>query len=126
MARQSDRAIRRDSKMSINQRLARKALVLATTALAAATIPAATAPLSAQTTTAARSISQADRASGAKANPNLIAEYGGAITGPQATYVADVGKTIALQSGLGNARSDFTVTLLNSSLNNAFAIPGGY
>ncbi|MFC4295367.1 M48 family metalloprotease [Novosphingobium tardum] len=112
--------------MSTNQRLARKALVLAATALAAATIPAATAPLSAQTTTAARSISQADRASGAKANPNLIAEYGGAITGPQATYVADVGKTIALQSGLGNARSDFTVTLLNSSLNNAFAIPGGY
>ena len=28
--------------------------------------------------------------------------------------------------GLGDARSDFTVTLLNSPVNNAFAIPGGY
>ncbi len=31
-----------------------------------------------------------------------------------------------MQSGLGNAESDFNVTLLNSSVNNAFAIPGGY
>ncbi|HUQ14182.1 MAG TPA: M48 family metalloprotease [Novosphingobium sp.] len=81
------------------------------------------APLAAQTV---RAISQSDKAEGAKAHPQLLAEFGGAETGPQATYVADVGKTIALQSGLGNARSDFTVTLLNSSVNNAFAIPGGY
>jgi predicted Zn-dependent protease len=31
-----------------------------------------------------------------------------------------------VQSGLGNAREDFTVSLVNSSVNNAFAIPGGY
>ena len=80
-------------------------------------------PLAAQ---AVRSISAADKAAGAKANPELIAEFGGAVTGPQASYVESVGKTIALQSGLGNARSDFTVTLLNSPVNNAFAIPGGY
>jgi len=84
------------------------------------------APLAAQQQTAVRSISQADKAAGAKANPDLIAEFGGAVSGPQASYVEGVGKTIALQSGLGNARSDFTVTLLNSSVNNAFAIPGGY
>ena len=88
------------------------------------------APLAAQQQaapqSAVRSISQADRATGAKANPDLIAEFGGAVSGPQATYVEGVGKTIALQSGLGNARSDFTVTLLNSPVNNAFAIPGGY
>lgn len=83
------------------------------------------APLAAQQQTT-RSISQADRAAGAKANPELVAEFGGAVTGPQAAYVEGVGKTIALQSGLGNARSDFTVTLLNSPVNNAFAIPGGY
>ncbi len=71
-------------------------------------------------------ISAADKAEGAKAHPQLLAEFGGAVTGPQATYVEGVGKTIAFQSGLGNARSDFTVTLLNSPVNNAFAIPGGY
>ena len=71
-------------------------------------------------------ISAADKQQGAKAHPQLLSEFGGAMTGPQATYVEGVGKTIALQSGLGNARSDFTVTLLNSPVNNAFAIPGGY
>lgn len=72
------------------------------------------------------SISAADKQQGAKAHPQLLSEFGGAMTGPQATYVEGIGKTIALQSGLGNARSDFTVTLLNSPANNAFAIPGGY
>ena len=72
------------------------------------------------------SISASDKQQGAKAHPQLLSEFGGALAGPQATYVEGIGKTIALQSGLGNARSDFTVTLLNSPANNAFAIPGGY
>ena len=81
------------------------------------------APLSAQT---ARNISPSDKATGAQANPDLIAQYGGVEAGPQAAYVASIGKNIAIQSGLSNARDDFTVTLLNSPVNNAFAIPGGY
>ena len=76
--------------------------------------------------TAANAISAADKAQGAKAHPDLLAEYGGRYSGAQATYVESVGKTIAIQSGLSNARGDFTVTLLNSPVNNAFAIPGGY
>ncbi|MFM2372822.1 MAG: hypothetical protein RIS85_2544 [Pseudomonadota bacterium] len=75
---------------------------------------------------AVQSISAADKKQGAEAHPQLMQEFGGAMTGTQATYVESVGKTIALQSGLSNARSDFTVTLLNSPVNNAFAIPGGY
>lgn len=71
-------------------------------------------------------ISAADKKQGAEAHPQLLAEFGGAEVGPQARYVESVGKNIAMQSGLGNARSDFTVTLLNSSVDNAFAIPGGY
>ena len=71
-------------------------------------------------------ISAADKQQGAKAHPDLLDEFGGALTGPQASYVESVGKTIAVQSGLSNARGDFTVTLLNSPVNNAFAIPGGY
>lgn len=75
---------------------------------------------------AVQSISAADKEQGAKAHPQLVAEFGGAETGPQAAYVESVGKNIAVQSGLSGARSDFTVTLLNSPVNNAFAIPGGY
>lgn len=71
-------------------------------------------------------ITQPEAQMGAQAHPQLLAEFGGAMTGPQAQYVEQVGKNIAVQSGLGNAQSDFTVTLLNSSVNNAFAIPGGY
>jgi predicted Zn-dependent protease len=71
-------------------------------------------------------ISAADKQTGAKAHPELLAEFGGAMTGPQAQYVEEVGKAIAVQSGLSNAKGDFTVTLLNSPINNAFAIPGGY
>ncbi|MFM5883750.1 MAG: M48 family metalloprotease [Novosphingobium sp.] len=75
---------------------------------------------------AVQTISASDKAAGAKAHPQLLAEFGGAETGPQAAYVETIGKNIAVQSGLSGARSDFTVTLLNSPVNNAFAIPGGY
>ncbi len=72
------------------------------------------------------SISAQDKAAGAKQHPELLAEFGGAYAGSQARYVEGVGRRIAVQSGLSNAQSDFTVTLLNSPVNNAFAIPGGY
>lgn len=72
------------------------------------------------------SISAQDKASGAKQHPQLLREFGGAYAGPQAKYVETVGRRIAVQSGLSNAQGDFTVTLLNSPVNNAFAIPGGY
>lgn len=71
-------------------------------------------------------ISAADKEAGAKAHPQLMNEFGGAYTGRQADYVRTVGRKIAVQSGLSNAQGDFTVTLLNSPVNNAFAIPGGY
>ncbi|AKM10396.1 M48 family metalloprotease [Croceicoccus naphthovorans] len=74
----------------------------------------------------AGAITQEEAKLGAEAHPQLIAEFGGAYTGPQASYVEQVGKNIAVQSGLANARDTYTVTLLNSSVNNAFAIPGGY
>ncbi len=78
-------------------------------------IPSASAP-----------ITQTEAQLGAENHPKLLAEFGGAMTGAQAQYVEQVGKNIAVQSGLGNARESFTVSLLNSPVNNAFAIPGGY
>ncbi len=84
-------------------------------------------PLSAQSQApAATSISASDKAQGAKAHPELLSQYGGAYAAPQADYVRRVGQRIAVQSGLSNAQGDFTVTLLNSPVDNAFAIPGGY
>jgi len=76
--------------------------------------------------TAATRITPAEAQLGAKAHQQLLAEFGGAMSGPQAVYVAQVGKNIAVQSGLGNARESFTVSLLNSPVHNAFAVPGGY
>nr|WP_137678624.1 M48 family metalloprotease [Parerythrobacter lutipelagi] len=79
------------------------------------TIPSASAP-----------ITQQEAQQGSEYHPQLLQEFGGTYQGPQAAYIESVGKNIAVQSGLGNAREDFTVSVLNSPVNNAFAIPGGY
>ena len=71
-------------------------------------------------------LSAADRQQGAAANTQLSAQFGGEYKGPQAAYVRRVGQNIAMQSGLATRPGDYTVTLLNSNVNNAFAIPGGY
>lgn len=105
-----------------------RAACLTVTVLAVAALPACAGqggnPANAQGTVQA--ISAADKKQGAEAHPQLLQEFGGAMSGAQAAYVESVGKTIAVQSGLSNAKGDFTVTLLNSPVNNAFAIPGGY
>lgn len=75
---------------------------------------------------AAQAISANDKALGARANPQLVTQFGGKYSGPQAAYVERVGKRVAVQSGLSNAQGDFIVTLLDSPVENAFAIPGGY
>lgn len=71
-------------------------------------------------------ITQSEAQQGAQYHPQFLAEFGGAMTGSHAVYVEQVGKNIAVQSGLGNARESFTVSLLNSPVHNAFAVPGGY
>lgn len=71
-------------------------------------------------------ITQTEAQQGAQYHPQLLTEFGGAMTGTHAQYVEQVGKNIAVQSGLGNARESFTVSLLNSPVHNAFAVPGGY
>jgi predicted Zn-dependent protease len=90
-------------------------LALAGCATAGGSIPASDAP-----------ISQSEAQQGAQLHPQLLAEFGGAMTGQYAQYVEQIGKNVAVHSGLGNARDAFTVSLVNSSVNNAFAIPGGY
>lgn len=105
----------------------RKFLVasLAVSAVAIAT-GAADSPVQAQSARAIQPFSQAEKTQGAEAHSQILQEFGGAYAGPQAEYVRTVGQGIAVQSGLSSARTDFTVTLLNSPVNNAFALPGGY
>ncbi|PCD01821.1 peptidase M48 Ste24p [Sphingomonas spermidinifaciens] len=74
----------------------------------------------------AAAITPAERQQGARANAGIVAEYGGRMSGRAATYVEGVGRRIATQSGLSSNPGAFDVTLLNSPVNNAFAIPGGY
>lgn len=98
------------------------AIVGASLALASA----GSGPVQAQSPRPVQPFSQAEKNEGAQSHSQILQEFGGVYYGPQAQYVASVGQGIAVQSGLSTARSDFTVTLLNSSVNNAFALPGGY
>lgn len=71
-------------------------------------------------------ITDKERAQGTAANGDIVAQYGGAYTGKQSAYVEMVGRRIATQSGLSSDPRSFTVTVLDSPIDNAFAIPGGY
>ena len=71
-------------------------------------------------------ITQSEEQQGREYHSQILQEFGGAMQGNSANYVRDVGQKIAVQSGLANTPGAFTVSLLNSSVNNAFATTGGY
>ncbi|NCP13901.1 MAG: M48 family metalloprotease [Sphingomonadales bacterium] len=103
-------------------RISRRLLVLSAAPIALAGCAGMGGPIPSASTP----ITQTEAQQGAQYHPQLLAEFGGAMTGTHAQYVEQVGKNIAVQSGLGNARESFTVSLLNSPVHNAFAVPGGY
>lgn len=82
---------------------------------AGAPIPSASTPITAT-----------EAQQGAKYHPQFLAQFGGAMDGPLANYVEGIGLKMARASQLGGAQESFTVSLLNSPVNNAFAVPGGY
>jgi predicted Zn-dependent protease len=59
-------------------------------------------------------------------HPLLVQEYGGADASPRAAYVNAIGHRVAAQSGIANPAAAYRFTLLNSAVENAFAVPGGY
>ncbi len=66
-----------------------------------------------------------DIRSGKEAHPQVLGEYGGAIDNPElAAYVSRVGNRLKNVSELSEL--DFTFTVLDSEVVNAFALPGGY
>jgi len=71
-----------------------------------------------------RGLSQRDVAESQRQHPQLLAEFGGAETGARGAYVESVGRRVAATSGLPSQALRFTA--LNSAVENAFALPGGY
>ena len=108
----------------------KRLLALGAAALALSGLNIAEPALAARTKTKAvpvpKPFSASEKAEGAKFHPEILKEFGGPLQSAQTPYVVRVGKNIAAQSGLGSSQNDFNVTLLNSSVNNAFAITGGY
>jgi predicted Zn-dependent protease len=98
----------------------RKALLLLS-AVAVALTPSAVPAQYASRTLDPQLVAEAQRE-----NAEFIAEYGGAEAGPRAAYVDAVGKRVAVYSGIANPAAAYHFTLLNSAVENAFSVPGGY
>lgn len=92
--------------------------------LSAAALVLAGSPTSAQFQ--ARSLDPRLVAEAQKEHPALVREYGGAETGQRGTYVNAVGSRVAAFSGVANPAAAYHFTLLNSAVENAFSVPGGY
>jgi len=69
----------------------------------------------------ARDVAEAQRDHG-----QLVQQLGGAETGPRAAYVAAVGRRVSAPSGIANSAQALHFTTLNSAVENAFSVPGGY
>lgn len=89
-------------------------------------VAAAALSISVASAASSQSVSARDRQIGAQQHPEILKQFGGAYAGPGVALVDRVGKTIAVQSGLATAGNECTVTLLNSTVVNAFAVPGCY
>jgi predicted Zn-dependent protease len=95
----------------------RKAVLLVTV------VALAFAPASAQRQ---RYLDPRDVAEAQRNNAALIQLLGGAETGARAAYVQSVGRRVGSQSGIANAGQALHFTTLNSAVENAFSLPGGY
>ena len=92
--------------------------------LAATAVAFSPAALPAQSS--ARFLNQREAAEAQRQHAELIAEFGGAETGPRGAYVESVGRRVAAYTGIANSGAAFHFTTLNSAVENAFAVPGGY
>lgn len=74
----------------------------------------------------ARYLDPREVAEAQREHAKLVEEMGGAETGARAAYVDSVGRRVAAYSGVANAGQAFRFTTLNSAVENAMAVPGGY
>jgi predicted Zn-dependent protease len=75
---------------------------------------------------AARYLNPQDVAEAQRMHPAMVQELGGAETGPRAAYVQSVGRRVGAVSGVADSGQALHFTLLNSPVENAFSVPGGY
>jgi predicted Zn-dependent protease len=73
-----------------------------------------------------RYLDRQDVAQAQRENAQVIQQLGGAETGPRAAYVESVGRRVAGYSGIANPSQALHFTTLNSAVENAFSVPGGY
>ncbi|MBA3512440.1 M48 family metalloprotease [Sphingomonas sp.] len=97
----------------------RKAVLL----LAATAVAITPAALPAQ---AGRHLDPREVAEARRQHAELVQEFGGAETGARGAYVQSVGRRLAAYSGVVNPGAAFHYTTLNSAVENAMAVPGGY
>ena len=97
----------------------RKSLLLLATAVVAFSPAIVTAQ-------AARYLNPRDVAEAQRTHEELVQELGGEETGSRAAYVQSVGRRIGAMTGLVNPGQTLHFTLLNSAVENAFSVPGGY
>src|SRR3954470_21705818 len=67
-----------------------------------------------------------DVARAQREHPQVVRELGGAETGPRAAYVESIGRRVAGYSGVASPGQALHFTTLNSAVENAFSVPGGY
>ena len=75
---------------------------------------------------AGRYLNPRDVAEAQREHAALVQELGGAETGPRAAYVESVGRRVGTQTGILNPGQTLRFTTVNSAVENAFAVPGGY
>jgi predicted Zn-dependent protease len=96
----------------------RALLLLAASAVAISPVSLAAQP--------ARYLNPRDVAEAQRQHAELVQELGGAEAGPRAAYVESVGRRVAAYSGIVNPGQSFRFTTLNSPVENAMSVPGGY
>src|SRR3954449_12984859 len=67
-----------------------------------------------------------DVAQAQREHAQVVQELGGAETGPRAAYVESIGRRVGAYSGVANPGQALHFTTLNSPVENAFSVPGGY
>jgi predicted Zn-dependent protease len=67
-----------------------------------------------------------DVAEAQRDNAAMVQELGGAEGGPRAAYVDFVGHRVAAYSGIASPAKELHFVTLNSAVENAFSVPGGY
>jgi predicted Zn-dependent protease len=71
----------------------------------------------------APSVAPNARAQAGQQHPQIVAQFGGEVEGPVATYVSTIGDRTAAAAGVPG---QCTFTVINSDVVNAFAVPGCY